>query len=75
MKKALVALVFIMALNYSARAMQSDTIIVAQSGETEQVVEEEPPTSSKVILFMMTAVGVILIGIAVRNSKFGKKRR
>ncbi|MEP0367101.1 MAG: hypothetical protein ABJN36_14645 [Cyclobacteriaceae bacterium] len=74
MKKVLVALVFIMALNFSAWAVQSDTTIVAQAGETELVEEEEPPTSSKVILFMMTTVGVILIGIAVRNSKFGKKR-
>lgn len=74
MKKALVALIFITSLTWSIWAMQSDSTAVAQSGESEQVAEEEPPASSKVILFMMTAVGVILIGISIRNSKFGKKR-
>ncbi len=34
----------------------------------------EPQTSHKVILYGMTAVGIVLIGMGVRRSKFFKKK-
>lgn len=70
MRKFVIAITIICALSLSAFALQEEQVPVQDA--TEQV--QETPTSSKVILFGMTAVAVILLGLSFRNSKWGKKK-
>ncbi|MEQ8474407.1 MAG: hypothetical protein RIC35_24635 [Marinoscillum sp.] len=50
-----------------------NTVIFGQVDTT--AVTQEPEASQKVILYSMTIVGVILIGLAFRNSKWGRRSK
>ncbi len=74
MKKILIIGIFILMCSLSLSAGQSDSLAYDQN--TEQSIQEtEPPQSSKVILYSMTAVGVILLALSFRNSKWGRRNR
>ena len=49
------------------------SLIKAQSG-ADSVVQSEPSGQQKLILYGMTALGVLLIGLGLRNSKLFKKK-
>lgn len=72
MKKSIVITITIFALSFSAFAIQNVAQETSQQDSTS--VNQETPTSSKAILFVMTAAGVILLGLSFRNSKWGKKK-
>ncbi|MFT6866485.1 MAG: hypothetical protein ACJA08_001316 [Cyclobacteriaceae bacterium] len=72
MKKAVLifSLFFIQLFYLSATQME-----VQMDDEATSEEPVEPEKSSKVILYSMTAVGVILIAAGVRRSKWGRKNK
>lgn len=72
MKKSIIALSILFFVNFTTALATQDS---DETATTQDLTEQpEASTSSKIVLFAMTAAGVILIGLSIRNSKWGKKK-
>lgn len=56
-------------------ALFTGVAFITSAQQADTVAIQEPAASQQVILYAMTAVGVILIGLAFRNSKWGRGRK
>lgn len=71
MKRKIVILGLVLLLGFAAFSQDSDT----PDGKTAQPVEQpqQPALVNKIVLYGMTAGGVVLLWVAYRRSKWGRK--
>ncbi|MFY0601515.1 MAG: hypothetical protein JXR03_17705 [Cyclobacteriaceae bacterium] len=75
MKKLILICYIFSIMSFTALAIQEDQTPKADATEATTTEDQEPPASSKIKLVALTAVGIVFLGLAFRNSKFGRKKR